>query len=223
MREEMHGQPACRVEARPAAVLLAAGLGRRLGGVPKSVLHIDGRSLFERLVGALRGAGIDDIGAVIGPYADVLLPLAQRCGVRVIRSPVVDAPLAASQRLAVQDHLRHHLPGRALLLLVADLPLLAREDLVPLLQAWAQRAPGVQARMPVVGGVRGHPVCLSWAAVQAVAEQPPGQGVRDWLAQAGGAVQAIVTDREAHITDLDTPADLEALRRRLWPLPVEWP
>lgn len=219
----MQGHSASQADHAPAAVLLAAGLGRRLGGVPKSALHIDGRSLFERLVDALRGAGIEDIGAVIGPYADVLLPLAQRCGVRVIRQPVLDAPLATSQRLAVQDHLRHHPPGRALLLLVADLPLLAREDLVPLLQAWAQRSPGVEARMPVVGGVRGHPVCLSWVAVQAVAERPAGQGVRDWLAVAGDAVQPVVTDREAHVTDLDTPADLEALRRRLWPLTVEWP
>ena len=52
---------------------------------------------------------------------------------------------------------------------------------------------------------------------------PAGQGVRDWLAVAGDAVQPVVTDREAHVTDLDTPADLEALRRRLWPLTVEWP
>ena len=56
-----------------AATLLAAGLGRRLGGVPKTALLIDGESLFERLVRALRQSGIEAISVVIGPYADTLL------------------------------------------------------------------------------------------------------------------------------------------------------
>ena len=208
----------------PAAILLAAGLGRRLGGVPKSALRIDGLSLFERLVDALRQSGIDDIGAVIGPYADRLLPLAQRCGVRVVWQGVPDAPLACSQRLAVQEHRARQMPRlqRDLLLLVADLPLLTDADIVPLLHAWRARPPAVQALVPVVDGVRGHPVCLSWEAVSAVDRLPPAQGVRDWLAGAGDAVQRLVTDRVAHVTDLDTPEDLAALRRRLWPRSVDW-
>lgn len=208
--------------APPAATLLAAGLGRRLGGVPKSALRIGGQSVFERLVQALREAGIDDIRAVVGPYADVLLPLARRCGVRVVAQPQSDAPLVASQRLALHDHLRQS-PGRDLMLLVADLPLLNSEHLVPLLQAWAQRPAGVQAQVPVVNGVRGHPVLLSWAAAQAVAAQPWPRGVREWWLGAGDAVQALRTGHDAHTTDLDTPDDLTALRQRLHPLPVAWP
>ncbi len=206
----------------PAATLLAAGLGRRLGGVPKSALRIDGQSLFERLVQALRRAGIEHISAVIGPYADVLLPLAARCGVRVVEQAVPEAPLAASQRLAVHHHLLHR-PDRDLMLLVADLPLLGGEHIAPLLQAWARRPAGVQAQVPVFQGVRGHPVLLSWTAVQGVAATPPACGVRDWLLGAGDAVQALPTDADAHTTDLDTPDDLAALRQRLHPLPVAWP
>ncbi len=205
----------------PAATLLAAGLGRRLGGVPKSALLIGGQSIFERLLAALRQAGIEHISAVIGPYADTLLPLAQRGGVRVVEQAVPEAPLVASQRLAVHHHLLHR-PGRDLMLLVADLPLLDGEHIAPLLQAWARRPAGVQAQVPVVHGVRGHPVLLSWAAVQAVAAQPPAHGVRDWLQGAGEAVQTLPTDDDAHTTDLDTPEDLAALRARLHPMRVEW-
>ena len=154
----MHGHLASQGEHAPAAILLAAGLGRRLGGVPKSALRIDGLSLFERLVDALRQSGLDDIGAVIGPYADRLLPLAQRCGVRVLRQGVPGAPLACSQRLAVQEHRARQTPRlrRDLLLLVADLPLLTDADIVPLLHAWRARLPAVQALVPVVDGGRGH-------------------------------------------------------------------
>lgn len=208
--------------APPAATLLAAGLGRRLGGLPKSALRIGGQSLLERLVLALREAGVDDIRAVVGPYADVLLPLARRCGVRVVAQPQFEAPLVASQRLALHDHLRQS-PGRDLMLLVADLPLLASEHLVPVVRAWAQRPAHVQAQVPVVQGVRGHPVLLSWAAAQAVAAQPWPRGVREWWRAAGDAVQTLHTGHDAYTADLDTPDDLAALRQRLHPLPVAWP
>ena len=122
------------------------------------------------LVHALRQSGIQSINVVIGPYADTLLALARRCDVQVIRHSGPADELVASQRLAVNEHLRQQ-PGADLMLLVADLPLLAADDIRPLLRAWAQRPAHTQAQVPVVGGVRGHPVLLSWQAVQAVAGQ----------------------------------------------------
>ena len=205
-----------------AATLLAAGLGRRLGGVPKSALLIDGVSLFERLAGALRASGIEAISVVIGPYADTLQELAKRCDVRVIRNSDTAAELAASQRRAVHEHLRHH-PGADLMLLVADLPLLVTDDIQPLLKAWAQRPGRTQAQVPVVRGVRGHPVILSWQAVQTVSAQPPPQGVREWLMGSVDATQMLHTERDAYITDLDTPEDLQVLRSRLATATIAWP
>lgn len=205
----------------PAATLLAAGLGQRLGGMPKSALLIDGRSLFERLVQALQQAGVDTISAVIGPYAETLVPLARCSGVRVIHQPMPKARLLASQRLAMQDHLEHRV-GRDLLLLVADLPLLTCEHVVPLLKAWRERPAQIQAQVPTVNGVRGHPVCLSWLAVQAAA-QPDQCGVREWLSGAREATQVIEMAHDAYTADLDTADDLDALRKRLHPLPLAWP
>jgi CTP:molybdopterin cytidylyltransferase MocA len=205
-----------------AATLLAAGLGRRLGGVPKTALLIDGESLFERLVRALRQSGIQAISVVIGPYADTLLALARRCDVQVVRHSGPADELVASQRLAVHEHLRHQ-PGADLMLLVADLPLLAADDLRPLLRAWAQRPAHTQAQVPVVGGVRGHPVLLSWQAVQAVVGQPWPRAVRAWMLANTGSTQWLQVDRDACVTDLDTPDDLQALRSRLAGASIAWP
>lgn len=205
-----------------AATLLAAGLGRRLGGVPKPALLIDGESLFERLVRALRQSGIQSISAVIGPYADTLMPLARRCEVQVIRSNGPTDELAASQRLAVHEHLRHR-PGADLMLLVADLPLLAADDVRPLLRAWAQRPAHTLAQVPVVSGVRGHPVLLSSQAVHAVAGQPWPRAVRVWMLENIGSIQWLQARRDAYVTDLDTPEDLQALRSRLAGAHIAWP
>lgn len=227
-----------RPQAPLAATVLAAGLGRRLGQRPKATLEIDCRSILARLAAALREAGIADIGVVIGPYREALLPLAAACGLRVLAHPQPHTSLIDSQRLALEAHVAAHVAGvgdaigaeggppRAgadLLLVVADLPLLAARHITPLLQAWRHRRAGSEAMMPVVDGVRGHPVLLSWAAVRQVDATPRERGVRDWLAAHPGVVQPFPATDPAYVTDLDTPADVERLRALVHPATVAWP
>jgi choline kinase len=57
---------------KPVVILLAAGVGRRLGGAhegPKVLLDFDGRSLIERHLDALEANGIDDIVVTVGHEA----------------------------------------------------------------------------------------------------------------------------------------------------------
>lgn len=199
-----------------------------MGGRPKAALQIDGTSLLERLVDVLRGAGVDDIAVVLGPYADTLVPLAQRCDAQVQMHPqpltpgMPDLPLAASQRLAVQSHMERW-PDHDMLVLLADLPLLTSAHIASLLEAWQQRSAGTHAQMPVVDGVRGHPLILSWQVVQEVGALPARLGIRDWLQGHPGQVRPVSTPQRAYTTDLDTPEDVAALRAMLYPQTVEWP
>ena len=206
----------------PGAVILAAGLGRRLGGRPKAALHIGAQSLLERLAQVLREAGVAQPRVVLGPYRETLLPLALRAGL----DPLLherDAPsLIDSQRLAVQVH-RRRLPDAPLWLLLGDLTALQAEDLQRLRDAWAQRPPGVEALVPTVAGQRGHPVLLSAAALSAVDAQPPGQGVRHWLGAQPGKVWFLDVPGPGPVQDLDTEAALQALRQAAHPHFVGWP
>ena len=209
-----------------AATILAAGLGRRLGGRPKAALQIGDHSLLERLVDALRAAGIEQIRIVLGPYPETLLPLAQRCGLQLLSHGRPETGLVESQRLALQTHLAlGQAQGRPqdLLLVLADLPWLQAEHVRALLEHWQQRAAGIEAQMPLVAGVRGHPVLLSWQAVGQIAALPPDAGIRDWLKDHPGLIGPFISQQRAYITDLDTPADLAALQQAVWPEPVRWP
>jgi choline kinase len=51
---------------RIGAVLLAAGEGRRMGGVAKPLIRLQGVPLISRHLIALSGAGIDEVVVVTG-------------------------------------------------------------------------------------------------------------------------------------------------------------
>jgi CTP:molybdopterin cytidylyltransferase MocA len=215
-----------QTSAPVAATILAAGLGRRLGGRPKAALQIGGLSLLERLSGALRAAGIEQIRIVLGPYPETLLPLAQRCGLQVLSHGQPETGLIDSQRLAIQVHLAQGLAQgqpQDLLLVLADLPWLRADHVRALLGHWQQRAAGIEAQMPLVAGLRGHPVLLSWQAVGQIDALSPDAGIRDWLKDHPGLVRPFISHQPAYITDLDTPADLTALEQAMQPEPVRWP
>ncbi|MGB4060414.1 MAG: NTP transferase domain-containing protein, partial [Burkholderiaceae bacterium] len=202
------------------------GLGQRLGGRAKATLQVGGVSVLERLATALRGAGAHAVSVVVGPYREQLLPWVARSGAQAVLHSLPTPSLVDSQRLALADHLARW-PGHDLLLVLADLPLLAVDDVAPLVQAWRQRHAHSHALVPVVNGVRGHPLLLSAHAVAQVLAMPQRDGVlpgvRDWLAAHPEAVAQVHTTRIAHVTDVDTPDDVAALRVHVHPTPVAWP
>jgi choline kinase len=51
---------------RIGAVLLAAGEGRRMGGVAKPLIRLQGVPLISRQLVALSGAGVDEVVVVTG-------------------------------------------------------------------------------------------------------------------------------------------------------------
>ncbi|MFS0733083.1 NTP transferase domain-containing protein [Microbacterium sp. 1P10UB] len=103
------------------AIILAGGAARRLGGVPKPLLEVRGRSLLQRAVDAARGAGCAEV-VVVGPPAPGLPD------VRTVREePAFGGPVAA---------IAAALPAvttAGVLVLAADLPRSA--DAVALLAA----------------------------------------------------------------------------------------
>jgi CTP:molybdopterin cytidylyltransferase MocA len=189
-----------------AAVLLAAGSGSRLGGRPKCLLKLDGVPLLQRTLDALRGAGVAEIVVVTGHHAERIEPLLQ--GQRFVRNPDPEASQNSSQRLGLAA-----LSGRhaAVLVALADQPLLGRSELEALLAAWQGRPPGAEVLVPMVDGERGNPVVFSAAGRAAVLAGAA--GARQWQDAHPGQVAPFVTRDRSYRVDIDTPQDLERFER----------
>jgi choline kinase len=74
------------------AIILAAGVGKRLGDSvtehPKCLLDLEGRTLLDRMLDALSAVGVRDITIVVGHLADqVEAAVGGREGVRTVFNP----------------------------------------------------------------------------------------------------------------------------------------
>jgi CTP:molybdopterin cytidylyltransferase MocA len=139
--------------------------------------------------------------------------------VRWVVNPVPDAGPGSSLRCGLAA-LPTDLP--LLLVTLGDLPLLEAADVQTVAQAWHARPPGVELVLPQHAGQPGHPIALGAAVREAVMRANDGEGVREWRRAHPARVQFIEVAHARCTTDVDTPADLERLRRT-YGVALEWP
>lgn len=185
-------------------LILAAGAGRRFGGA-KQLATIDGEPLVWRAVRQMAAAGgIDEIVLVLGARAEEILHdsrLPHR--IRVVICPDWAEGQAASLRsgiAALGD-------VDAVLVTLADQPLVGTAAIERVLGA---RSAGSAAVRATYGGVAGHPVLLEAPLLPAVMELRGDTGARAVLS--GVEVAEVPCDDVAAPQDVDTPADLAAIR-----------
>lgn len=204
------------------AVLLAAGSGSRLGHRPKCLLELGGVPLIRRQLIALSGAGVDEVVVVLGHHAELIEPAVQAFPVTIVRNPNPDDGQVSSQRLGLAA-----LAGKldAVIVALADQPLVNAQDITALIGAWKKRPEGAQVVFPEVGGERGNPVIFSNDVREQILAGEANVGCRQWQAAHPEAVSRFVTDNRRYRVDIDTPEDLARFERETghalrWPAAV---
>ena len=224
---DLNGDFVPTAPAAPAAIVLAAGAGRRMGGRPKALLLRDGETLLARQLRMLRAAGVPRVVVVLGHHAPAieaaLRPLVAELGLPQgalgwVRNPAPDLGPGSSLRAGLAA-----LPeGGDVLVALADQPLLAPPDVVTLLQAWRGRRAGCELLVPMHAGTPGHPVVFSPAVRAAVQRLGGGEGVREWRRAHPAQVQWLAVDHARFTCDVDTPKAVLALAHRHG-VALRWP
>lgn len=181
-----------------AAVILAAGLGRRFGG-PKVGARLHGRTLVAHVVDVARLAALDPLIVVVSGTPQ--LPE----GVIAVSNPHPERGLSSSLRLGIGAVP----PGRASLVLLVDQPTLAAESIEAVL--------GARGARPILAaeadGRLAPPVLIEPEAFAVVATLTGDIGLREVFRRNPELVQAVAVP--AHAPDVDTAADLQRLEARL--------
>jgi molybdenum cofactor cytidylyltransferase len=200
------------------AVLLAAGAGSRLGGRPKALLELGGVPLVRRALIALSGAGVDEVAVVTGHHAALVEAAVREFPVTLVHNPRPDDGQAGSV-LAGLAALSARLD--AVIVALADQPLVNADDIAALVRAFKQRA-GAAMVVPRVDGAPGNPVILEAALRDEWLAGTAAAACRQWRETHPDRVRWLDVDNAHYRVDIDTEDDLRHFTARTGHV-LRWP
>ena len=180
-QETGHGMPA-QTRWNPFAAAHRRGSSRRRRGAAdgwrgRAADHAAGRALISRQLVAFSGAGVDEV-VVVNGYARHAIE-------EQVRSYVVtlahnDAYAAGQQGLRARRLNALSGPFDAVIIALADQPLIGAGDLTELIGAFKKRPSG-QVVVPVVNGQRGNPIVLGEQALTRILSSDTNLGCRHMI------------------------------------------
>ena len=197
---------------RFGAVLLAAGEARRMRGIDKLRLSIDGRPLLRRALDALRAAGAGPIVVVTGHRPERIRALLEGCGATLVHNARWEDGQQSSVLAglaAIDDTVD------AVMIALGDMPLVELADLRALADAFGRRSPGRAIVVPFHRGDRGNPVVFDASLRAPILARGPDEGARGFVAGHPELVERYEAGNDHFCVDLDTPEDIERLEARL--------
>ncbi len=196
-------------------IILAAGAGRRMGGVAKALLPLaSGNSFLATIADIARQADIEQITVVVGPphERDVAAEV-RRLGLAQARNPHPEYGMSSSVEIGFRHALTNFAGLSAALLWPVDHARVKLETVRTLLRL----VPKYDAVIPVYKGQGGHPAALGralWSELATCGDAPEGaRSVLRHLARTRpGRRKRIEVGDKGVIADVDSKADYRKVR-----------
>lgn len=191
-----------------AAVVLAAGLSRRMGQA-KLLLPLDGRAIVRHAVEAVLAGGVDSVWVVSGPDVEPIEAALAGLDVQLVVNPAPQEGQAGSVRAGIAA-----LPATAdsALIALGDQPALA-PSIIPALLA-ARRTSSRPIVAPRYRDGQGNPVLFKREIFPELLRLTGDQGARPVIQKEPARVEWVELDLPMP-PDVDTPGDYEKIRATL--------
>jgi molybdenum cofactor cytidylyltransferase len=187
-----------------AGVLLAAGAATRFGQ-PKQLAELDGRPLLEHAITALTESPVERVVVVLGAGADQVVARVAPHGAQFVVSERWDEGQSASLACGLAEVS----DCEAVVVTLGDQPRLSPEAVARVIAA---RGEGVDAVRATYAGEPGHPVLLERRLFERMRDVTGDHGARNLLLSV--PTREVACDDLGGGEDVDTPAQLDALRTR---------
>ncbi|MDF1606872.1 nucleotidyltransferase family protein [Hoeflea sp. YIM 152468] len=187
-----------------AAIVLAAGLSRRMGTVNKLLVDIRGTPMIRATVSACAAVCDAPVTVVTGYQAAEIEQALAGLTIELVHNP----EFASGQASSVVKGLNAAPEAKTTLVVLGDQPLLDGGALERLLQAH-RASDQTRITLPVNGDDRGNPLVIPLALKAALLADKTDPGCRKFTRDNPGMVNPVPFQDPAYFTDLDTPDDLE--------------
>ncbi|MCA9908975.1 MAG: nucleotidyltransferase family protein, partial [Anaerolineae bacterium] len=201
-------EPVSEVQQRTLALVLAAGMSRRMGR-PKVLLPWGAQTVLEQIVCQLRGH-VHEIVIVTGAQREAVEAIAARVGAGCVHnSDYTSGEMLTSLRVGLRELIARD--AVAALTVLGDQPMIRAANVRKIVRAYAQGQGGIVAPSHTMR--RGHPILIDRRYWQELLDLPPGSAPRDVINHHGDDIAYVETD-DSVLRDIDTPeAYQEELRR----------
>ena len=199
-----------------AAIVLAAGAGRRMGGKGKALLELDGQSFLEHAISTCRDGGCEGVWVVVRAGDPETEEAARSLGASVTINPDPERGMFSSVQIGIQTAIGPNSPGpltgdatpvQGCLVFPVDHPRV-HPDTVRTLINKLPSVGGQTFLQPTTGDRGGHPIALQNAAARKLLDQEPTLVFREALARAGLSPTRIPVP-DPHVREnLNLPSDL---------------
>lgn len=190
------------------ALILAAGESARLGQ-PKQLVRFDGQSLVRRSVRAATDAGCVPVCVVVGNLRRAIEAELNGIAVTIVENREWSLGLGTSIRSGLESLLIAEPAVSGVVLLTCDQPKVSSVTIRNLLDE--QRQSGKSIVASTYAGTLGVPVLFDASCFDLLLTLPNESGAKPLIEARLGEVAAVVF--EAGGIDIDTPDDLDRLRR----------
>ena len=188
------------------AILLAAGLSRRMGQRNKLLAEIDSEPMAHRAARTLIECGFRPI-VIVGHERDQVEAALAGLDVTVRFNPDYEQGQASSVRTGLGALPADH--GDVLICL-ADQPKLERSDIEALIRAF-NASDRERVLTPVFEGQRGNPIIIPKAIVRAIGDGPANFACRKFIEANPSRILRFDVRNDHYTHDIDTVEELNAL------------
>jgi molybdenum cofactor cytidylyltransferase len=193
-----------------AAVVLAAGMSRRMG-TPKQLLRIGGETILERTLKNVRASQSAEIVLVVGHAAESVEKEISTEQIRVVHNPDYQQGMGTSLRAGLAAV---SADASAAIIVLADQPFVRSETLNKLIACHRESRPQTvipQIIIPLYKGFRGNPVLLDRSVFAEVQSLSGDVGCRAIFGDHTEGILKLPVDDPGILQDIDSRNDLEAL------------
>lgn len=184
---------------KPTAVILAAGMSRRMGQANKLLLPIAGEPMISHSLKAYL-ACCDEVVVVTGFAACDIRAALANTSVRLVHNP----DFAKGQKTSVVAGLRAVGHAKHVLVGLGDQPWLKPQHVTSLVQAHLA-ADQDKISIPFDGEKRGNPIAIPGALIDVLLADPHAPGCCNFTRTRPECVNKVQLTQSAYYRDVDTP------------------
>lgn len=193
---------------RVGAIILAAGLSRRMGESNKLLLPIDGAPMIRHVVKTYLAAVDGEVCVVIGFEAERIEAAISDLPIRLVRNVAFEQ----GQPFSVRSGLLEAPEAEHLLIGLGDQPELTAQDLRNLVEAHLAADPS-KISIPFYNETRGNPIIVPASMRTQLLEDKANPGCGKFTRSNPDLAQNILLSQDGFFNDIDTPTAYAAFQQ----------